>query len=106
MTGRIGIAGRRALDLATDLEERRPGGILPHARRPVSGEVLPLLQRTADAGAPASEADSAQSPTPAEASSEATRRETDVPTPREVADRVYHLFCRDLRRDRERRGRG
>ena len=36
---------------------------------------------------------------------EATQRETSPPSPQEIADRVYHLFCQDLRRERERQGR-
>jgi hypothetical protein len=35
---------------------------------------------------------------------EATEREKRPPSPEEVAERVYHLFCQELRRERERRG--
>ncbi len=36
--------------------------------------------------------------------SKPTEREKKPPSPEEVAERVYHLFCQELRRERERRG--
>lgn len=41
---------------------------------------------------------------PAEKGAEAIRRETKMPTPEAIAERVYRLFCQELRREQERRG--
>jgi hypothetical protein len=105
MTRRIGAAGRRALDLALNrVEAGRTGRAPAPARFPIRAAPLPFLQRAAPSPPPASEPQngSGSQLTPAEG---AIERETPSPSPKEIADRVYRLFCQDLRRDRERRGR-
>ena len=55
--------------------------------------------------ASADHGESAPPPAPAATAVETFERETSLPSAEEVARRVYELFCQDLRRDRERRGR-
>lgn len=114
MTNRIGVAGRRARDLtlAQAWSEHSRSMRTGHGHRalvpayfPVHEGPLPLLQRAAAEPPADDEAAGISPPTLATPAAEAIERETAPPSPREVADRVYHLFRRDLRRGRERRGR-
>lgn len=97
----IGAAGRAARDLA-----RRRLGALP-APSSVHPLPLPLVQAAAE-----TEADTTATSSPAPAmppaapsAAAASERETTTVTAEEVAERVYRLFCRDLRLERERQGR-
>lgn len=118
MSAGIGAAGRGALALARERAARgvsllRPSRAAaewgyaarwrvsaPGAR--VTGDAdLPLAQ-LAPAGGPVAAAEEGAAP-PA-AGPEAIEGEMLAPSAEEVAERVYRLFCRDLRLEHERRG--
>jgi len=101
----IGATGRRALRLAKKrVEARRYTALQPAGTFEAHGSPLPLVQ--AAAAELAAEPAGAAAPSPAAPGQapEAIEREMTSPSPEEVADRVYHLFCRELRGERERRG--
>lgn len=107
MSGLVGEAGRRALEFAQSrVAAGHHTGVRAPEVLPDGGGALPLLQRAAgdpppsDAGGGAAPPSTAQEPAP-----QAAERETSLPSAQEVADRVYRLFCQELRRGRERRGR-
>ena len=108
MTPPIGIAGRRARDLARRRAEAvRPGRTPASIFTPVREGPLPWVQRAAPDRPTVGDGGGAPPLTPATmpAAAEAINGQTVPPSAEEVAQRVYDLFCQDLRRDRERRGR-
>ena len=105
MTRRVGSAGRRARDLALGIMGIRTGdGGRAVARFPVRRGSLPLLQRAVSGRQAVGSGESVSSPSLALTAAAEIEQEMSPPSPEEVADRVYRLFCQDLRRDRERRG--
>jgi hypothetical protein len=94
----IGAAGRAALALAQERHRRARPQVLP-----VAGSGLALVQR-ADAPTAAGAATAPATAT-SEAATPANERDGSLPSAEAVAERVYRLFCRDLRLERERGGR-
>lgn len=68
-----------------------------------SGPSLHMRQAAPDSQTQSGGAGSTAPAATATAASEIAR-ETQSPSAQEVAERVYHLFCESLRRDRERHG--
>lgn len=105
MTRHIGGAGRRARELALG---RVRGKLAYHTPEkplfPVRTGPLPLVQRVAPSSSAEAGATGAQSDSPpaSDQAPTAIKRETRSPSPEEVANRVYDLFCQDMRWGRER----
>lgn len=98
MSEPIGAAGRAALALARERRRRAQPEALP-----VAGPGLALVQR---ANAPtAAGAATAPATAAAEAAGPANEREGSLSSAEAVAERVYRLFCQELRLGRERSGR-
>jgi len=105
MSDRTGarIGARRANDLAAGRRVRQ--------RAPASGgEPLPLLQRAVDERQTGQRQNPEVSSPPAENATATggageVEREREMPTPQDVAERVYRLFMQEIRRERERQGR-
>jgi len=102
MTSWIGFVGRRARDFARD--RTVPGPNPAPKLLPIRGGDLPLLQRAAPVTSSADEGNEIPPPTQVGSADTAVERETNSPSPEEVADRVYRLFYQDWRLGRERRG--
>ncbi len=117
MSAGIGRAGRAARELARRRLEAgwprpirgpAPAGELPlgqfagdGARQAVEGQAT--VQAAPDGPSAAAPA-SASGPGTGQAAAGAIERETPTPSAEEVAERVYRLFCQELRQERERRG--
>lgn len=102
MSEGIGMAGRRAREHA---RQRRAQVPRPAQPPPPQGSLPLVVQRAVSQQSGASEGGTAPSAPAGQAPAEATERVPTTPSPEEIADRVYRLFCQELRLDRERTGR-
>ncbi len=101
MNKHIGIAGRRARDLVQGrIEVGRPVSIRDNVR----DDPLPLVQRAVSEQPAVDTAEHLVSSAMNDLPAEAVERVASAPSAKDVAERVYRLFCQDLRRYRERRG--
>jgi hypothetical protein len=96
MTRTLDLAGRRVLDFA--LNRQRPEEAMPDMTQPNFDSITLSLPTEEDGpgGPPSTSKDMIR---------KVDKRETTPPSLEEIADRVYHLFCQELRREWERRGR-
>ena len=95
----IGISGRQVTDA------RRTESVLSAAPSSVASSPSPLM-RQAVTQLPSEASAGPGAPTAREnAAASEIKRETPSLSPQDVAERVYRIFCEELRRERERRGR-
>ena len=97
MTRSIGLAGRQAAGLAQSVTSARRAGVALHSRAP--------LMRVATSDADESVASDALQAAGAGGAALEIEREAGTPSVQDVAERVYRIFCQNLRLERERRGR-
>lgn len=105
MSRPIGIAGRRALALARHQRQPRPAYRIEAPVLTTTSAGSGQIMRAAATDLPPTDDGRSGPPSPADTVGQAMKRETILPTPEEIAERVYRLFCRDLRQEHERRGR-
>jgi len=103
----IGNAGRKAHGIG-----RMAAGRQVTQRTPAFGDgPLPLLQRSVDERQAEQHENEPADSAPAEGTGTTTagageiEREREMPTPQDVAERVYRLFMQEVRHERERYGR-
>lgn len=104
MTRIIGTAGRQALNLAQHVAGARRIEPVPSSTLSSAHNGIPSLMRQAADAPPEQNNDNAPAPARADTAASEIERETPSLSPQDVAERVYHIFCENLRRERERRG--
>lgn len=106
MTRGIGIAGRQALDLAQHVTDaQRTERVPSSAPSSVDNSPSPLMRQEVTQSPIESGDSNASTTAGANPAASEIERETPSPSPEDVAERVYHIFCETLRLERERRGR-
>ncbi len=105
MTRTIGIAGRQALTLAQHVTGA-PGTerVLSSAPSTVDNTPPPLMRQEVEQSSTASSAADATTSAARNGATSESEAETPLPSPEDVAERVYRIFCENLRQERERRG--